>query len=290
MSVHVDSERRPDRRMDRAFLALCVTATGLAILSLVFLLVKLLVDGLPTLSLDFLTSYPSRFAERAGIRSAILGTLWLIGLTALVAVPTGIAAAIWLEEYAPRNRFTRVLEINLANLAGVPSIIYGLLGLGLFVRALGFGQSVLAGALTMALLVLPIIVISGREALRAVPRSLREGAYAMGATRSQVVWRVVVPAAYGSALTGVILALSRAIGEAAPLITIGALTFIAFDPDGPLSPFTALPIQIYNWISRPQAGFHAIAASGILILVTTLLLMNAVAIVVRDRAQRRSRL
>ena len=283
------SERRPDRRADKAFVVLCVTATGIAVLSLCVLLAKLLIDGLPSLTLEFLTSYPSRFPERAGIRSALLGTLWLISLTALVAVPTGIAAAIWLEEYAPRNWLTRVLETNLANLAGVPSIIYGLLGLGLFVRTLALGQSVLAGALTMSLLILPIIVISGREALRAVPRSLREGAYAMGATRSQVIWRIVFPAAFGSTLTGVILALSRAIGEAAPLIMIGALTFIAFDPEGPLSPFTALPIQVFNWISRPQAGFHAIAASGILVLVTTLLLMNAVAILIRDRAQRSAR-
>ncbi|HUG06395.1 MAG: phosphate ABC transporter permease PstA [Chloroflexota bacterium] len=278
------------RVYDRLFAGLCLGATALAIGILALLLVKIFADGVPTLTLSFLTSYPSRFPAEAGIRAAILGTLWLIGLTAAIAVPTGIAAAVWLEEYAPRNNFlARLIETNIANLAGVPSIIYGLLGLGLFVRILQLERSVIAGALTMSLLVLPIIVISGREALRAVPRSQRDAAYAMGATRSQVVSRIVLPAAYGGTLTGVILALSRAIGETAPLITIGALTFIAFDPDGLLSPFTVLPIQIFNWISRPQSGFHDIAASAIVVLIVTLLFMNALAVVVRDRAQRRLR-
>jgi phosphate transport system permease protein len=194
---------------------------------------------------------------------------------------------VWLEEYAPQNRLSRFIEVNIANLAGVPSIIYGLLGLTIFVRVLQLQRSLIAGALTMALLVLPIIIINSREALRTVPSSQREAAYALGATRSQVVGRVVLGAALPGILTGVILALSRAIGETAPLITIGALTFIAFLPDGPFSPFTVLPIQIFNWVSRPQPAFHAIAASGIVVLLIVLLSMNAVAIILRDRARRR---
>jgi phosphate transport system permease protein len=266
----------------------CICAIVIAILSLLVLLVDVARRGLPTLSWSFLTSFPSRIPERAGILSALVGSIWLLVLTAAFALPTGVAAAVWLEEYARRTRISRFIEVNIANLAGVPSIIYGLLGLTIFVRVLQLQRSLIAGALTMALLVLPIIIINTREALRAVPSSQREAAYALGATRSQVVSRVVLPSAFGGTLTGVILALSRAIGETAPLITIGALTFIAFLPEDPFSPFTVLPIQIFNWVSRPQAGFHALAASGIIVLLVVLLTMNAAAIILRDRARRKT--
>jgi phosphate transport system permease protein len=275
------------RAIGRAFELLCLAATSVGLLVLAVLLVDIARRGLPTLTWDFLTNYPSRFPEQAGIRAALVGSLWLVGLTALFAVPTGIAAGVWLEEYGRRGWLSRVIEVNIANLAGVPSIIYGLLGLELFVRALQFDRSVLSGALTMALLVLPIIIVNTREALRAVPGSLRDAAYALGATRAQVVWGVVLPAALPGILTGIILALSRAIGETAPLITIGALTFIAFLPRSPLDPFTVLPIQIFNWVSRPQPAFHQLAASGIIVLLLVLLSLNALAIYLRDRAWRR---
>jgi phosphate transport system permease protein len=274
------------RAFGRAFELVCLGAICIGMLALLVLLVDVARRGLPTLTWDFITSFPSRFPQQAGIKAALVGSLWLIGLTALFALPTGVAAAVWLEEIGRRGRLSQLIEINISNLAGVPSIIYGLLGLGLFVRALQLERSVLAGALTMSLLVLPIIIINTREALRAVPLSQREAAYALGATRSQVVWRVVLPVALPGILTGVILALSRAIGETAPLITIGALTFIAFLPESPLDPFTVLPIQIFNWVSRPQAGFHALAASGIIVLLVVLLSMNALAIYLRDRARR----
>jgi phosphate transport system permease protein len=268
------------------FQALCFVAIAIGILSLAVLLADVLTRGLPSLNWNFVTSFPSRFANQAGILSALVGSIYMILLTALFAIPTGIAAAIWLEEISRKNRLAQIIEINIANLAGVPSIIYGLLGLGIFVRVMGLGRSLIAGSLTMALLVLPIIIINAREALRSVPPSQREAAYALGATRSQVIMRVVVPAALPGMLTGVILALSRAIGETAPLITIGALTFIAFLPESPFDAFTVLPIQIFNWVSRPQAGFHAIAASGIIVLLIVLLSMNAIAVFLRDRARR----
>jgi phosphate transport system permease protein len=270
----------------QAFYVLCLAAISIAMLALVVLLLDILLDGLPALNWGFITSYPSRFPGQAGILSALVGSLWIMSLTALIAVPLGVASAVWLEEYARKGRLSQLVEVNISNLAGVPSIIYGLLGLGLFVRWLGLGRSIIAGALTLALLVVPVVIINCREALRAVPSSQREAAYGLGATRSQVLWNVVLPAAIPGTLTGVILALSRAIGETAPLITIGALTFIAFLPSGPTDQFTVLPIQIFNWVSRPQAGFHSIAASGIIVLLLVLLSMNAVAVVLRDRARR----
>ncbi len=245
-------------------------------------------DGLGRLSWEFITSYPSRRAEQAGILPALVGSVFVIAITTLIAVPLGVGAALHLEEYETRGRWSRIIEINISNLAGVPSIIYGLLGLGLFVRILGMGRSVLAGACTLALLVLPVIIISTREALRAVPKSLREGSYALGATRWQTIWHQVLPAAFPGILTGLILALSRAIGETAPLITIGALTYVPFLPSDLYSPFTVLPIQIFNWVSRPQASFAENAAAGIAVLLLLLLAMNAVAIVLRDRFQRRA--
>jgi phosphate transport system permease protein len=271
-----------------AFQVICIVAILFAMATLLVLVIDIMVSGLTTLTWGFITSFPSRFPERAGILSALVGTIWLLVLTAAFALPTGVAAGIWLEEYARRTRLSRFIEINISNLAGVPSIIYGLLGLTIFVRVLQLQRSLLAGSLTMALLVLPIIIINTREALRTVPSSQREAAYALGATRSQVIGRVVLPSALGGIMTGVILSLSRAIGETAPLIVIGALTFIAFLPDGPLSGFTVLPIQIFNWVSRPQAGFHALAASGIIVLLAVLLTMNTAAILLRDRARRKT--
>ena len=257
------------------------------IAALVLLLVVVARDGLDRLSWDFITSYPSRFASRAGIRSALLGSLWVLGLTAAFAVPVGIGAAIYLEEFAPRNWLTRIIETNINNLAGVPSIVYGLLGLALFVRAMELGRSVLAGALTLSLVVLPIVIVSAREGLRTVPPSIREASLALGATRWQTVWHQVLPAALAPMMTGVILALSRAIGETAPLITIGALLFVPFDPHGPLDSFTVLPIQIFNWVSRPQPAFHQAAAAGIIVLLAVLLGMNAIAIAIRYWSERR---
>jgi len=260
----------------------------LALVALATLLYDVIQDGAGRLSWQFVTSYPSRLPEQAGILAALAGSVFVIGLTAVVAVPLGVAAAIYLEEYEQRGRLSRVIEINIANLAGVPSIIYGLLGLGLFVRMLAMGRSVMAGACTLALLVLPVVIISTREALRAVPGSLREASYALGATKWQTIQSQVLPAAFPGILTGLILALSRAIGETAPLITIGALTYVPFLPDGVWSDFTVLPIQIFNWVSRPQAAFAENAAAAILVLLMLLLAMNSVAIVLRDRFQRRA--
>ena len=259
----------------------------LALASLAALLIDVLRDGLGRLSWQFLTSYPSRRAATAGILPALAGSIYVIALTALLAIPFGVAAAIHLEEYARRGRFSRLIEINISNLAGVPSIIYGLLGLGLFVRMLGLGRSVLAGACILALLVLPVVILATRESLRAVPKSLREASYALGATKWQTIWHQVLPAAAPGILTGLILALSRAIGETAPLITIGALTYVPFVPKDVWSPFTVLPIQVFNWVSRPQAAFAENAAAGIVVLLALLLVMNATAIVLRDRLRSR---
>jgi phosphate transport system permease protein len=258
----------------------------LALAALAALLYDVIHDGGPRLSWAFITGFPSRFAANAGIWHALVGSVYVIGLTAMLTVPTGIGAAIYLEEYSSGGRLSRVIEINISNLAGVPSIIYGLLGLGLFVRWMNLGSSVLAGAMTLALLVLPVVILSTREALRAVPKSLREGSYALGGTRWQTIWHQVLPSAVPGILTGLILAMSRAIGETAPLITLGALTYVAFTPESIWSPFTVLPIQVFNWVSRPQAAFAENAAAGIVVLLVLLLTMNAVAIVVRDRYQR----
>ena len=273
------------RAGDRLLAVFGVLATLLGLVTLGALLYDVLIDGAGRLSWQFLTSYPSRRPEDAGIFAALVGSFYVIVLTAVIAIPLGVAAAVHLEEYATHGRLARLIEINIANLAGVPSIIYGLLGLGLFVRMMDMGRSVLAGACTLALLVLPVVILATREALRAVPPSLREGSYALGATKWQTTWHQVLPAALPSILTGLILALSRAIGETAPLITIGALTYVPFTPDSIWSPFTVLPIQIFNWVSRPQAAFAQNAAAGIVVLLVLLLVMNATAIVLRDRLQ-----
>ncbi len=283
----IDTRARYAR--DWLFVTFGLLSTLLGLLALGALLYDVISDGAGRLSWQFLTSYTSRRAEAAGIYAALIGSMFVISVTAAIAIPIGVAAAVHLEEYGGRGRLSRFIEINISNLAGVPSIIYGLLGLGLFVRALAMGQSVLAGASTLALLVLPTVILSTREALRAVPSSLREGSYALGATKWQTVWHQVLPAAYPGILTGLILALSRAIGETAPLVTIGALTYVPFAPDSLWSPFTVLPIQIFAWVSRPQAAFAENAAGGILVLLTLLLVMNGTAIAVRDRLQRHRR-
>jgi phosphate transport system permease protein len=280
---------RARHRADLVFQVAALSALVVALLSLAALLFDIFSDGASRLSWQFLTNIASRKAEEAGIYHALAGSIWVIALTAAIALPIGVASAVYLEEYGTNSRLARFIEINIANLAAVPSIIYGLLGLGLFVRLMGMGRSVLAGAATLALLALPVVILATREALRTVPGTIREGSYALGATKWQTIWHQVLPMATPGILTGLILALSRAIGETAPLITIGALTYIPFAPDSVWSPFTVLPIQIFNWVSRPQSDFKVNAAAGILVLLGLLLTMNAVAVVVRDRFQRRGR-
>ena len=288
--------------IDRAFYIIGLSVTLIGVVILLTLILDIFVDGVSRLGWQFLTSYPSRKPEEAGILSAWVGTLWIILLTGLIAFPLGVMAGIYLEEYAKKTWLSNLIEINIANLAGVPSIIYGLLGLGLFVRALAFDRSVIAGAATLAILVLPIIILSTREALRAVPFSIREASYALGATRWQTIQSQVLPAAMPGILTGTILAMSRAIGETAPLITIGALTYVAFLPTSPISSefpyitiqglfdaFSVLPIQIFNWVSRPQKGFFADAAGGIIVLLGLTLIMNAIAILLRHHYQKKVR-
>ena len=274
--------------VERMFVGLCLLAVFLPLLLLVVLIGDVVVDAVGRMSWDFISGYPSRRAERAGILPALVGSLLLIFLTAILALPAGVGAAIYLEEYGKRSRLAGLVEINIANLAGVPSVIYGLLGLGLFVRALGLGRSVLAGACTLSLLVLPIVIMSSREALRTVPQSLREACFALGASRWQAIRRVVLPMALPGILTGAILSLSRAMGETAPLIVVGALSYVTFLPDSLNAPFTALPIQIFNWVSRPQKEFLVNGAAGIVVLLMIMLLLNAIAILLRNRLQKRS--
>ncbi len=273
--------------VERAFRAICLLAIGLPLLLLAVLFGGALLDAWPRLGWDFLSGYPSRHAAAAGILPALVGSACLMGLTAVLAIPVGLGAAVYLEEYAPPGRITSAIELNIANLAGVPSIIYGLLGLELFVRVMGLGRSLIAGAATLALLLLPMVIMVSREALRTVPRSLREASYALGGDRWETLRRVVLPMCMPGVLTGIILSLARAIGETAPLITIGALTYVAFLPTGLDSPFSALPIQIFNWVSRPQAAFHANAAAGIIVLLVLMLVMNGLAIWLRTRLRRR---
>ena len=258
-------------------------STSLAVVFLVVLLVAVSYRGYDWLSWHLLTDKASRFAERAGLVSALLGTLWIIVLTALIALPIGIGAAVYLEEYAARSWWTRVLQTNISNLAGVPSVVYGLLGLGFFVNVIGLGRSVISGALTMALLIMPVIIIASQEAIRAVPLSLRQAAFALGATKWQVARHHVLPAALPGILTGTILALSRAIGETAPLLVAGAATYVTFNPGSITSGFTVLPIQIYNWTTRPGQDFKDLAAAGIIVLLAVLLAMNGIAIYLRQR-------
>jgi phosphate transport system permease protein len=287
------------KRRDLAFAALGFAALSLCFVTFVALFVDMLVDGSARLNVDFFTHFASRRAEQAGILAAWVGTFVVMLVTAAVAVPVGVASGIYLEEYASRNRLTAIIEININNLAGVPSIVYGLLALGLFVHTLGLGASVLTAGLTLGLLILPIVIVSTREAIRAVPGMIREAAYALGATRWQMVRHHVLPYSMPGILTGVIIGLSRAIGETAPIVTIGAVSFIAFLPPAPLSaqppfisfewlmsPFTAMPIQIFNWTSRPEAAFQQNASAAALVLVAMTLIMNAIAIWLRYRLRR----
>lgn len=281
---------------DRAFALLCLTAAVAPLLALVGLFGAVLIKGLGRLDWSFLVSYPSRHADVAGLFPALVGSALLVVLTGLFAVPIGVGAAIWLEEVGganvPRHRWVarvaHMLELNVKNLAGVPSVVYGVLGFAVFVRTLGFGRSLIAGALTLALLVLPIVVVASREALRAVPGALREQCLALGATRWQTIRGVVLPTALPGIATAVILALSRALGETAPLVVCGALTYVTFLPDGIDSPYTALPIQIWSWVSRPQSDFVTNAAAGVVVLLALLALTNLAAVILRDRASRLS--
>ena len=276
--------------LDWVFAVLVFIATIVGLLVLAVLLVDVAVDGVPRLGLEFITSFPSSFPENAGVYPALLGSLLLLVQIVLFSVPLGVGAALYLEEYAPDNWLTRIIEVNISNLAGVPSIIYGLLGLALFVNwpaPITGGKSVLSGALALTLLILPIIIIATREALRAIPDTVREAGFALGATRWEVIRSHLLPMALPGALTGTILALSRAIGEAAPLIVVGAATYITFAPDGPRSEYSALPIQIFSWISQPQEGFQIDAAAGIVVLMAVLILTNSFAIWLRNRLQRR---
>jgi phosphate transport system permease protein len=294
-----DALVRKMRRQDVVFAAVGIAVLVLVMGLLFTLVIDLLTDGLGRIDGDFLTSFPSRRAANAGVLSAWVGTTLVMFVTALLAIPLGIGAGLYLEEYARKNLWTDIVEINVSNLAGVPSIIYGLLALGFFVYLLGLGQTVLVGGLVLALLILPIVIVATREAIRAVPSGLRESAYGVGCNKWQVMWRYVLPSARPGIITGAIVGLSRAIGETAPIITIGALTFIAFLPPSPIqsappflnfewlnSPFTVMPIQMFNWISRPQAAFHVnAAATGVLLLAMTLA-MNGIAIFVRYRLRR----
>jgi phosphate transport system permease protein len=282
-------ERAGDRRAARIFQALMFFSLAIGILTLAVLLIQVVVEGWPRLNMDLLTNFPSRRPARSGAQSAIMGTIWLMGIVMATAVPLGFGAAIYLEEYAdPKRWYNRLIELNIQNLAAVPSIVYGILGLAFLARGpFGLGRTLLAGGLTLTLLVLPIVIISGREAIRAVPNSIRQASFALGATKWQTVRRQVLPAAIPGMATGTILGLSRAIGETAPLILLGALTFVTFNPDGLTSQFTALPVQIFNWISRPQEEFKVLAAAAIVVLVVVLLAMNSVAIWLRNRYYQR---
>ena len=280
------------RAKDLGFLLVLLGCLGLAILMLGVLLWDVVSDGVGRLDLDFITSFASTNADQAGIEGALWGTIWLMGVCALFIIPVGVATAIYLEEYADNTRwYNRLIEVNIQNLAAVPSIVYGILGLAFLVRGpLSLGPVVLAGGLTLGLLVLPVVIIAGREAIRAVPPSIREGSMALGATQWQTIWRQVLPAAIPGIATGVILALSRAIGETAPLIVIGTPVFVAFNPNGLDSSFTAMPIQIFDWISRPSNdvnNYLPLAAAGILLLMIVLLCMNAIAIWLRNRYEQK---
>ncbi|HET9487041.1 MAG TPA: phosphate ABC transporter permease PstA [Chryseosolibacter sp.] len=278
---------RTNRIIDQTFKYVGIAATLFGMIVLAIFLGDILIQGITRIDWDFLTNLPSRRAERAGILTAWTGTAWILGLTAIIAIPLGVCAGIYLQEYGTRNRLANIIELNIANLAGVPSIIYGLLGLQIFVRVFQFGGSLLAGAFTLALLILPIIIVATREALKAVPNSLREASYGMGATKWQTIRYQILPAASGGVLTGIILALSRAVGETAPLIVIGALAYVPFVADNPMDEFTVLPIQIFNWVSRPQEAFLVNAAAAIIILLAITFLMNGIAVYLRNRWQKK---
>lgn len=272
------------------FKKICFFTTWFSVLILIILLWHIISEGFDWLSVNLFTNFQSRFPHKAGVKAGICGTLWLISLTAVFSIPVGVASALFLEEYGVKGKIGKLIEINIANLAGVPSIVYGLLGLAVFVRMLYFEHSLLSGGLTLSLLIMPVIIVATRESIKAVPNSIRYAAYALGAGQWQVVFSHVLPIATSGILTGVILALSRAIGETAPLIIIGALGYVAFIPESPMDEFTILPMQIYGWASRPQPDFHSLAAGGIIVLLTVMISMNFIAVVIRNRSQKRNRL
>ncbi len=274
---------------NQVFLLTAVACTLCALAALYFLGDHVISQGYSRLSWEFIDSFPSRLASKAGIKAALFGTLYLSALTMAIAVPLGIGAAVYLEEFSAPSKLRQLIDINIANLAGVPSIVYGMLGLMVFVRFFDLGRSLISGALTMSLLILPIIIVSTREALKTVPESVRLAAYGLGATKWQTIRSHVIPAALPGILTGIILALSRSIGETAPLVMIGALSYMAFIPEGPFDAFTALPIQIFNWASRPQEAFHVAAAAAIIVLLAVILILNGTAILLRAKFQRNNK-
>ena len=276
-----------NRFKDYNFMVLGIISTLIGLVLLAIFIGDILIEGIPRINWKFLTSLPSRIPARAGIFTAMMGSIWVLVMTALIAFPIGVAAGIYLEEYAKKSRMAKLLEINISNLAGVPSIIYGLLGLEIFARVMKMGSSVLAGSLTLALLILPIIIVATRESIKAVPQSIRDASYALGASKWQTIYHQVLPASFGGVLTGVILALSRAVGEAAPLIVVGALAYVPFAPKSPMDEFSVLPIQIFNWISRPQHGFIINAAAAIIILLIITFGMNGIAMYLRSRWQKK---
>jgi phosphate transport system permease protein len=275
------------RFKDKAFRYFGMGVTISCLLILAVFVGFVIYMGIDRLSWDFLMSLPSRFAEQSGIYTAWIGTIWVLVLTTLISFPLGVGAGIYLEEYGKKSRLATFLEINIANLAGVPSVIYGLLGMEVFVRMMQMGNSILAGSLTLALLILPIIIVSTRESIRAVPSSIRDASNALGASKWQTIWKQILPASFGGILTGVILALSRAVGETAPLIVVGALAYVPFAPQGPFDEFTVLPIQIFNWVSRPQHEFVINAAAAIIVLLLITFMMNGIAVYLRNRWQSR---
>lgn len=274
-----------NRLKDKIFKYVGIFASTIGIVILAIFIGFVLYMGLTRLSWDFMVEFPSRIAENSGIYSAWTGTVWVMVFTALISFPLGVGAGIYLEEYSSKSRWSSFLEINIANLASVPSIIYGLLGLGVFVQMMQMGNSILAGSLTLSLLILPIIIVSTREAIRAVPSSIRDASNALGASKWQTIWHQVLPASFGGILTGVILALSRAVGETAPLIVVGALVYVPFAPSGPLDEFTVLPVQIFNWVTRPQEEFIINAAAAIIVLLMITFVMNGIAVYLRNRWQ-----
>ena len=276
-----------NRIKDKLFQWFGIACTLFGLLMLAVFLISVLKEGLPRLNAQFFSSLPSRKPEEAGILIPLFGTIWIMVLTSMVAIPLGVASGIYLEEYGKKNRLAGLIEINITNLAGVPSIIYGLLALEIFVRILGLGKSLLAGSLTLALLILPIIIVATREALKAVPKTIREASYALGATKWQTTWFQVLPASSGGIVTGVILAISRAIGETAPLIVIGAMLYITTIPSSPMDDFSVLPIQIFNWLSRPQKGFIINATAAIIVLLAITFILNGIAIYLRNRWQKK---
>ncbi|MEN3323561.1 phosphate ABC transporter permease PstA [Mariniflexile soesokkakense] len=276
---------KKNKLIDSAFKTVGMLFTLLGIIVLAILLYNIIKVGYTRINWDFLTSLPSRRASKAGIYTAIVGTLDLMLLTVIFAIPVGVGAGIYLEEYAKKSRFSRLLEINIANLAGVPSIIYGLLGLGIFVRFFGFGGSILSGALTMSLLILPIIIVATRESIKAVSPSLKEASFALGASKWQTIQRVIIPSSFGGILTGIILSLSRAIGETAPLIVVGAMAYVPFIPHSLFDTFSVLPMQIFTWTTRPQDGFAIAAAGAIIILLAITFIMNGIAVYFRNKWQ-----